>query len=85
MASSPVDGTPPQGAASAGEEGELRAAEPAADPWRLDPRQMPQRLSLDLPQPVLDRLRQLASRSGRSVDEIALDLIEAQLSKGQQS
>lgn len=46
---------------------------------------MPQRLSLDLPQPVLDRLRQLASRSGRSVDEIALDLIEAQLSKGQQS
>jgi plasmid stability protein len=46
---------------------------------------MPKRLSLDLPEPVLAKLRELAARSGRSVDEIALDLIEAQLSDEPQS
>jgi hypothetical protein len=46
---------------------------------------MPHRLVLDLPELVLAKLRELAARSGRSVDEIALDLIEAQLSDEPQS
>ena len=82
LAALPGDGPPPpQGGESAVERPHQPAGEVAGDPWVLDPRRMPRRLVLDLPEPVLARLRELAARSGRSVDEIALDLIEAQLSE----
>ena len=76
---------PPQGGESTVEHPDPPAGEAAGDPWVLDPRRMPHRLVLDLPELVLAKLRELAARSGRSVDEIALDLIEAQLSNEPQS
>lgn len=86
LAALPGDGSPPpQGGDSAAEPPDPPAGEAAGDPWVLDPRRMPKRLSLDLPEPVLARLQERAARSGRSVDEIALDLIEAQLSDEPQS
>jgi predicted DNA-binding protein len=40
---------------------------------------LPRRLELDLPPPVLERLQQLSQRSGRSIDELALELIDRAL------
>jgi hypothetical protein len=43
--------------------------------FRLDPSRMPQRLDFELPPELLDHLHALALRSGRCLEEIALDLI----------
>jgi hypothetical protein len=41
--------------------------------------EFPRRLELELPPPVLERLQQLSERSGRSIDELALELIDRAL------
>lgn len=41
--------------------------------------ELPRRLELDLPPPVLERLQQLSERTGRSIDELALELIDRAL------
>ena len=39
-------------------------------PFRLDPTQMPQRLELDIPEELLERLMQQAERCNRSLPEL---------------
>lgn len=43
--------------------------------WRLDATKLPQRLDLDIPDELYAELEQLSARSGRSVRDIAQDLI----------
>jgi len=45
------------------------------DRFSLDPSRFPQRLDLDLPADVLQRLEALARRRGRSVKDMAADLL----------
>lgn len=47
--------------------------------FRLDPERMPQRLDLMLRPEQLDGLERLAARSGRSLDEIVVELIARQV------
>lgn len=56
------------------------AGDPA--PLRLEPHQLPRRLELELPAPILARLEEMARACGRDLDEMALTLIDQQLSQG---
>ena len=49
------------------------------DPWRLNPERMPRSITLELPDALLAELLDLAERQGRCLNEIATDLIAAQL------
>jgi len=49
------------------------------DPWRLNPERMPRSFTLELPENYLADLLDLADRQGRCLNEIATDLIAAQL------
>lgn len=49
------------------------------DPWRLNPERMPRSITLELPEALLAELLDLAARQGRCLNEIATDLIAAQL------
>jgi hypothetical protein len=52
-----------------------------SDPWRLNPQRMPRSITLELPEPLLAELLALADSQDRCLDEIVLDLIEAQLNR----
>jgi hypothetical protein len=43
--------------------------------YRLDPRQFPRRLELELSEEVLEAMQKLADATGRSVSEIATDIL----------
>ena len=43
--------------------------------WRLDPSRFPRRLDLDLSNHALDRLDQLSAKTGRSLSDVAADLL----------
>ncbi len=45
------------------------------DPYRLDPKQFPRRLELELSEEVLEAMQKLADATGRSVSEIATDIL----------
>ena len=47
----------------------------SADRYQLDPARFPQRLDLELDPAVLERLQALADRSGRSISEMAAELL----------
>ncbi|MGA1713476.1 MAG: Arc family DNA-binding protein [bacterium] len=49
------------------------------DRYRLDPDKFPKQLELDLPPEVLDRLQEVATRSGRSVNELILEVLDQYL------
>jgi len=49
------------------------------DPWRLNPERMPRSITLELPEALLAEVLDLAARQGRCLNEIATDLIAAQL------
>jgi hypothetical protein len=49
------------------------------DPWRLNPERMPRSITLELPEALLAELLGLAKRQNRCLNEIATDLIAAQL------
>ena len=51
------------------------------DPWRLNPQRLPRSITLELPEPLLAELLALADSQDRCLDEIVLDLIEAQLNR----
>lgn len=44
--------------------------------WHLNPQRMPKTLEFDLPAHLLDRLQHEAQRSGRSVDEIIIEILD---------
>ena len=47
--------------------------------WRLDPSRFPKRLDLDLSDRVLDHLDRLSAKTGRSVSDLAADLLSQPL------
>ena len=49
--------------------------------WRLDPSRFPKRLDLDLSARVLDHLDRLSAKTGRSVSELASDLLSQALAE----
>lgn len=50
-----------------------------ADQFRLREDQLPQRLQLELPQEVLDRLQRSAEQSGRCLNELLVELLDRAL------
>lgn len=74
MASGP--GTPfPQGGdrPKSNTPGPLSEADPR---YRLDPCQLPKRIDLQLDDDLLARIEEMAARSGRSVEEIVVELLD---------
>jgi hypothetical protein len=51
----------------------------SADPFVLRPDQLPRRLELELPQELLEPLQRSADRSGRSLNELLLELLDRAL------
>jgi predicted transcriptional regulator len=51
--------------------------------WRLDASKLPQRLDLEISDRAYERLQRLASRTGRSVRDLAADLIAQSFSPRQ--
>lgn len=49
------------------------------DRYRLDPEKFPKQLDIDLDQETLERLQEVAARSGRSVDELILEILDQYL------
>ena len=49
------------------------------DSFRLDPEKLPKQLDIDLSPEVLDRLQEIAAKSGRSVDELILEILDQYL------
>jgi predicted DNA-binding protein len=49
------------------------------DRYRLDPEKLPKQLDIDLDQETLERLQKVAARSGRSVDELILEILDQYL------
>lgn len=47
--------------------------------WKLDPLRLPQRLEINLPTEVLALLQRKAESSGRSIDEIILEVLDREL------
>ena len=47
--------------------------------WKLDPLRLPQRLEINLPSEVLAVLQRKAESSGRSIDEIILEVLDREL------
>lgn len=43
--------------------------------WRLDPSHFPRRIDLDLSEVALERLQRLSAQTGRSIRDIAADLL----------
>jgi hypothetical protein len=43
--------------------------------WHLDPARFPQRLDLDMSESALESLEQLSRRTGRSIRDLAADLL----------
>ena len=47
----------------------------STDPFRLDPDKFPKRLDLDLSEEVYERLLAISRESGRSIQEIAEEIL----------
>jgi predicted DNA-binding protein len=47
--------------------------------FRLDPSKLPQKLDIDLPPALAEHLRRTAAATGRSVDELILEIIDRYL------
>jgi len=43
--------------------------------WHLNPEQLPKRLDLDLPEETYEKLQQLSSRTGLSIEELASNFL----------
>lgn len=50
-----------------------------SDPWRLDPAKFPQRLDLDLTEEVYGLLAAISKRTGRSIAEVALEMLSREM------
>ena len=55
------------------------------DQYRINPDQLPKQIDLDLPPELIRRLSSLAAVSGRSVDEVILEILDQGLQDHAQS
>ncbi len=46
------------------------------DRYRIDPSKLPKQIDIDLPPEVEDRLRKIAPMTGRSLDELILEILD---------
>ena len=49
------------------------------DRYRLDPEKLPKQLDIDLSPEVLERLQEVAAKSGRTLDELILEILDKYL------
>lgn len=49
------------------------------DQFRIDPSKLPKQLDIDLPPAVLEQLEKTAAATGRSVDELILEILDKYL------
>lgn len=49
------------------------------DQFRIDPTKLPRQLDIDLPPAVLEQLQKDAAATGRSVDELILEILDRYL------
>jgi hypothetical protein len=47
--------------------------------FKIDPTKLPQPLELELPVRVLEQVTKLAAQTGRSVDELILEILDSHL------
>jgi hypothetical protein len=47
----------------------------AQDQFKIDPAQLPKQIEVDLPPEVVERLMRVSAMSGRSVDELILEVL----------
>ncbi len=47
--------------------------------YRIDPSKLPKQLDTDLPPAVAERLRKIAAATGRSLDELILEILDKHL------
>jgi hypothetical protein len=50
-----------------------------ADRFRVDPDKLPKQLDIDLPTDIEEQLLKLAAKTGRSVDELILEILHQYL------
>ena len=49
------------------------------DRYRIDPAKLPKQLDIDLPPAIAEHLRTVAAETGRSVEELILEIIDRHL------
>lgn len=54
-------------------------ASDSEDRYRIDPSKLPKQLDIDLPPAVAERLRKIAAATGRSLDELILEILDKHL------
>ena len=72
------DPGPDDGDASSNGGDSSNASEPNSR-FRLDPARFPKRLDLELSEPLLRHLEELAMRSGRSLNEVITEILSRQM------
>jgi hypothetical protein len=51
----------------------------AQDQFKIDPAKLPKRIEVDLPPEVVERLMRVSAMSGRSLDELILEVLDKDL------
>jgi hypothetical protein len=49
------------------------------DRFSIDPTKLPKQLDLELPAPVFEQLNKIAAETGRSIDELILEILDSHL------
>lgn len=62
-----------------GDGGDSCSGDESSNRYRLDPARFPKRLDLELSEPLLQRLEELAMRSGRSIDDVITEILSRQM------
>lgn len=55
------------------------------DPWSIDPQKLPKTIELELSSGVVDHVAKIAAATGRSPEEILVELIDRGLSQANSS
>jgi|LauGreDrversion4_2_1035121.scaffolds.fasta_scaffold116066_3 hypothetical protein len=53
--------------------------------WKIDPTKLPQKLELEIPAETMEWLKTTAQESGRSEDELILEILDQALQSREQS
>lgn len=49
------------------------------DRFSIDPAKLPKQLDLELPAPVFEQLNKISAKTGRSIDELILEILDSHL------
>lgn len=62
-----------------GNGGDSCSGDEPSNRYRLDPARFPKRLDLELSEPLLQHLEELAIRSGRSINDVITEILSRQM------